>query len=407
MGYTRDVVKGVSWIGLLRFLTKAVGFVELIILARILAPAQFGAYGIALLALGLLETITETGVNIVLLQENEIDHFVSSAWIVSIFRGILISLVLFLLTPLVSSFFHSPGSKDLLYLISLVPLIRGFINPSIVKFQKHLKFNKSFFYQMSILTLDTFISIIVTYLTKNPIGIVIGLLSGVTLELFLSFIIVKPRPDLSIRPDYVKMIFHRGKWITGASIFEYLFQNIDNITVGRILGAGSLGIYQLAYSVAVVPLIEVGSVFSYVAVPVLVRISDDSRRFKNAFFKILMGTAVIGIPVSSFLILFPKVLVFLLGKKWEATVAVLPILAVLGFIKSITASSNSAFLSVKKQSYTTLITLINIIVLGATIVPFVANFGIVGAGYSSTFAALISLPVVAYLVFKIIRDMKS
>ena len=127
MGYSKDIVKGISWIGSLSFLTKAAGFLEVIILARILAPAQFGAYSIALIALGLLETITETGVNIVLIQEKNTEKYINSAWIVSIIRGIVISIVLIISAPFVSSFFHSSESLSLLYLVSVVPFLRGFI----------------------------------------------------------------------------------------------------------------------------------------------------------------------------------------------------------------------------------------------------------------------------------------
>src|SRR5579872_3516158 len=177
MGYKKDVIKGVSWTGMLSFCTKAVGFLETIILARILAPSQFGAYGIALLALGLLETLTETGVNIVLVQEKETDTYISSAWLVSIGRGLIITLALFFASPLIAEFFHSSESLFLLQLISLVPFLRGFINPAVVKFQKELQFSKNFWYQTVILFVDTAVSIIVTYLTKQPIGIVIGLLA--------------------------------------------------------------------------------------------------------------------------------------------------------------------------------------------------------------------------------------
>ena len=52
-------------------LTKAVAIGKVAILARILSPSQFGAYGVALLVLGFLEVITETGINIFLIQEKD------------------------------------------------------------------------------------------------------------------------------------------------------------------------------------------------------------------------------------------------------------------------------------------------------------------------------------------------
>ena len=113
-------------------------------MARILLPEQFGAYAVALLALGLLEVITETGVNIVLIQEQNVDDYVSSAWIVSIVRGVGIMLILLIGSPFIAGFFHSSQSLPLLYIIAIVPLLRGFINPAIVKFQKDLLFGRDF-----------------------------------------------------------------------------------------------------------------------------------------------------------------------------------------------------------------------------------------------------------------------
>ncbi|MCX6706305.1 MAG: oligosaccharide flippase family protein, partial [Candidatus Woesebacteria bacterium] len=148
MGYFKDTLKGLSWMGGLRGSTRIIAFIKILILARILSPNEFGLFGIAMLFLSLLEIISETGVNIFLIQEgDDIDSFIDTAWIVSIVRGILIALVLFLLSPTISRFFNSPQSLNIMYLISLAPLIRGFINPSVVKFQKNLLFAKEFIYR--------------------------------------------------------------------------------------------------------------------------------------------------------------------------------------------------------------------------------------------------------------------
>ena len=81
---------------LLRGSTRGLALLKMVVLARFLTPAQFGVFGIALLALAFLEIITETGINVVLIQEeDEIDSYISTAWIVSIARGVLISIAIF------------------------------------------------------------------------------------------------------------------------------------------------------------------------------------------------------------------------------------------------------------------------------------------------------------------------
>ncbi len=401
MGYTKAVVKGISWTGSLSFLTKAVGFLETIILARILAPSQFGAYGIALLALGLLETLTETGVNIVLIQEKEIEEYISSAWLVSIGRGLVITIALYLCSPLIADFFHSSESLFLLQLISLVPFLRGFINPAVVKFQKELKFSRNFWYQGVILFVDTAASIIFTYITKQPIGIVIGLLLGVCVELLLSFFVISPRPSFSFKKEYVSKIFHRGKWITLTTIFNYIFFNSDNIAVGRLLGAGSLGVYQLAYSLAVMPLIEIGNVFAFVTFPIFAKLSHDAKRLKNAFLKTTLSVMALSIPFIIIFVVFPQIFVFILGAKWAPIVSVLPILSLLGMVKAVSGSASVLFLSEIKQSYSTTITMVTIIGMLTTLVPLINRYGIVGAGIAALIGSLLAIPFILFYTRKI------
>ncbi len=396
MGYKKDAIKGISWTGLLSFSTKFIGFLEIIILAKILVPAQFGAYTVALLTLGVLEVITETGVNIILLQEKEVDRYINSAWVVSIVRGLIIAFVLFLSAPFISSFFHSKESLSLLYLISLVPIIRGFINPGIIKLQKELKFGLNFSLRFFVLFVDTVVSVVLTYITKNPTGIILGLLAGVVLETILSFILIKPRPTLSFRKDYVFQLFHRGKWVTGSAVFDYLFYNLDNIAVGRILGSASLGVYQLAYSLSVSPLAEVGKVFFQVTVPIFVKISGDSNRFKQAFVKATATIVLIVVPFVFVLVVFPQIFVLILGEKWRTLTSILPVLGILGLVKAVTASPLGVFLTVGKQKYITGVTLVSILGLSVAIIPLIERFGLAGAAYASLFGSLIAIPLLLY-----------
>ena len=92
MGYLKQTVINVSWAGILRASTRIITFIRIIVLARILTPSQFGVFGIASLVLSFLEILTETGINVFLIQEKKaIKYYINDAWLVSILRGILIS----------------------------------------------------------------------------------------------------------------------------------------------------------------------------------------------------------------------------------------------------------------------------------------------------------------------------
>jgi O-antigen/teichoic acid export membrane protein len=236
-------------------------------------------------------------------------------------------------------------------------------------------------------------------------GIVIGLITGVFVETVLSYFVVSPRPRFQIEKDYISKIFHRGKWITASTVFDYLFHNADNIVVGRLLGAASLGVYQLAYSIAVMPLSEVGKVFLHVVMPILVKIANDSSRLKSAFLKTVLSIGIITLIPSLVIFFFPQIFVWILGEKWSSLTSVLPVLAALGFVKSLSAAPYTLFLSSKKQEYTTVVTLITILGLVIPILPLVQLYGLFGAGLSALIGSVLAIPFLIYYTFRILRSL--
>ena len=402
-GYLKDTLRGISWMSALEGLIKAVAIGKIAILARILTPSQFGHYGIALLVLGFLEVLTETGINVFLIQQKEnAEEYLDSAWVVSIIRGSLIAILIIALAPFILSFFNTPGSLNLLYLVATVAFIRGFINPMEVFFQKKLEFMKVFLFQGGLYLVDAAVAVSLGLLTHSESAMIISMIVAATVEVILSFVLFTERPKLRLEKEKFMKVIHMGKWITGAGIFSYIFQNIDNVVVGRFLGTTSLGFYQQSYSISTLPVAGVGNIFSKTMFPIFVKMSDEISKLRSAFYKSL--TAIFSIALVFGIVIFffarPIILLFL-GPNWLVVEPVLKILAIFGILKAILNSSYSLFLALKMQKAIMLSEMFGIIGMGIVIYPMVTNYGIVGAGYSTIIAVLCSFPVVIINVQKI------
>lgn len=405
MGYTKEALKGITFVGLIRILTRLFSFVKTIIVARILSPYDFGLFGIATLVLVFVEILTETGVNIFLVQNRKnVDDYISTSWLVSIIRGFIISIVIFLLSSFIANFFNAPASRNLLFLISVVPLLRGFINPSVVKFQKDLRFSTEFFYRSSTFFVETLFSIFLVIITKSVAGLVWGMILGVLFEIIFSYLYARPIPKFSFNPILFKEVIGFGKWITASTIFNYFYQHGDDMAVGRLLGARNLGIYDMAYRISLVPITDIADVVFRVTFPVYVKISTDLKRLKRAFFRSLAFVVLLILPIGLVLFLFPReIIIFTLGDKWLEAAPVLRILAIFGVVRAISVFSGSIFLSLEKQKIVSLISLVGLVGLGVTIVPFVLNWGIMGAALSALVGTALTLPVVFFYLYKIFK----
>lgn len=405
MGYFKDTIKGISWAGSLRLSTRLIAFFRIAILARILTPAQFGVFGIAAFALAFVEIVTETGINVFLIQEKKkIDDYIHTAWLVSIVRGIIISLAIVLPAPFIASFFNSPESYFLLVLIGVVPFIRGFINPAIIKFQKELEFQKEFWFRLFVFFVDAAIAIILVFLIREPIGLVWGLIAGAALEVILSFLFVKPTPRFIFERERIKRVVGRGKWVTFAGIFDYLFRNLDDMSVGKLLNTSSLGLYQMAYKLSELPITEISVVISKVTFPVFTRISGDAKRLRKAFLKTIIAISGLIIPIGFLLVFFPaEIIQVVLGSQWLEAAVVLQVLAIFGIFRALSGSISILFLAVQKQELVSAVTFVNMAGLAITVIPLVLMFGMVGAGIAAIIGSLLGLIVSLYFAFRILK----
>lgn len=404
MGYKNQAIQGVSWLGAQRIVTRVLSFGRTALLARLLTPSQFGTFGIAIIVLSFMEIVTETGINVFLTQKKEtIDKYINTAWVVSILRGSIISIIIFLSAPLISGFFNTPQATNLLMIISLVPLLRGFINPSIVIFVKDLHFKKEFLYRTSVFFVESIFTIVFVLVFESFYGLAYGLVVGSLYEVVLSFIIIKPRPTFQFTKLQFREVVGRGKWLTLAGVFNYLYHNGDDIVVGRLLGTSSLGLYEMAYRISMLPITEISNTISKVTFPIFVKINEDRVRMRHAYYKSITAIALIVIPMGLIFFIFPtQIIKIVLGEQWVEAGSVLQVLAIFGVIQSLAISIVSPLYALDKQEYITVITLVSLVGLGVTIVPFVQTYGLVGAGYSALVGSLLSLPFSIYYLRKVL-----
>lgn len=404
MGYSKKAFIGISWVALLRITTRFLSLARISIIARIFTPKEFGLFGIASLVLALLEILVETGVNVILVQEkNSIRRYLGTAWVVSIIRGILISAVILILSPFIASFFNASSSLPLILLISTVPFIRGFINPAIIIYQKELQFKNEFYFRFFIFFIESIVIIIAALATNSIYSLIAGLIVGALFEVILSFIIIRQRPVFGFQADLVKEVIRKGKWVTAGGIFNYLFHNIDDIFVGKILGTVSLGFYQMAYKISILPITEIADVVAKVTFPVYAKIASDRRRLKKAFFKTFAVVSVSSLLFGFILVNFTEEIVMLvLGEKWSIIIPFLKILTIFGVIRGISGSTSALFLAIKKQEYVSIVTFVSLLVLIIIIIPLVNSAGLIGASLAALIASVAVVPIMAYFTYKVL-----
>ena len=401
MGYIKKGLLGISWWGGFRILARSISFIRIAILARILAPAQFGVFGLAALTLSSLEIITETGINVFLIQEEKNSQYINTAWVISILRGAIISLTIYSTASFITIFFKTPEAIQILKLISVIPFIKGFTNPAIINYQKNLHFKKEVYLRSMLFLVSTIVTIALAIITTATTSLVWGLIAAAIMETLFSLLFIKPLPQFKLEQNKTKKIIKQGKWVTLTGIFNHFFMTGDDLVVSKFLGKNNLGIYQMAYKISILPITEIADAFGRVSFPIYSKIAKDRQRLKKAFTKTTLTISALVIPFSVALFVFAEqFILIILGPKWIEAIPILKILAIFGAIRSITGSSSSVLLALKKQREVSYITLVSFLALIISIFPLMNKFGIIGVGIATIIGSMTALPLIIYYLRK-------
>ncbi len=399
----KRVVKGGAWVFALRTVNRGLGLVRLIILARILAPADFGLMGIALLAMATLDTFSQTGFNAALIQKKEaVESYLNSAWTITIVRGIILFVLLYLIAPYVAVFFKSPEAKPIIQVIGFSILFEAFTNIGIIYFQKELEFNKQFIYQLSGTLADFIVAVSAVLILRSVWALVFGLLAGNFVRFIASYLIHPYRPHLSSDLGRAKELFGFGKWVLGSSILIFLITQGDDIFVGKLLGVTALGFYQLAYRLSNMPATEITHVISQVTFPAYSKLQGDIPRLKEAYLKVLQVTAFLSFPIAGMIfVLAPDFTRIFLGEKWMPMVPAMQVLVLWGLIRSIGATTGPIIYAVGRPKILAKYQLFQLFMLIILIYPMTIHLGILGTSLAVLFASMGANGLAFYATIKI------
>ena len=377
---SQRVVRSVFWVFSLRIVQQLFNLGRLVILARILAPHDFGLLGIALLTMATLETFSQTGFQAALIQKKEdIKSHLDAAWTVLILRGFILFAILYLIAPYAATFFNAPEAKPIIQVIGFAILLQAFTNIGVIYFQKELEFNKECIYQFAGTLADFVVAVSAVLILRNVWALVFGLLAGNAARCIVSYFIHPYRPRLSSDLGKAKELFGFGKWILGSSILIFLLSQGDDIFVGKLLGATALGFYQLAYRLSNMPTTEITHVISRVTFPVYSKLQDNLPSLREAYLKTLQLTAFLSIPIAGLIfILAPEFTMIFLGEKWMPMVPAMQVLCILGALRSIVATMGPVFYSTGNPKIGTQLSIMQLFIMIILIYPLTMKWGIVG-----------------------------
>lgn len=400
-GLASRTVKSGMWLTVMNVTDRALQMSLLVVVAALLAPDAIGLLGIGLLTYSAVKQFTFLGIDDALIQNRDenVDTYLNTAWILYIARGILMAGIIFAIAPFVASFMNEPEAEGIVQLIALSPILLGLRNPGIVYFRKNLDFHKQAVYSLSGSFTNFGVAVGLAVAGFGVWSLVYGYVLADGMRMVVSYFVHENRPGLGFDSALAKEMLHYGKWLTGANMLSFLLSEGDDIIVGWLLTAASLGLYQVAYRIAKAPATEITQIISRVMFPAFSKLQDNKRELRSAFYRAVQITSFVAFPVGVGIItVAPAFVEAFLGQGWMGMVPAMQLIAIYGLIVSVTSNFGSIWKAVGRPDYLTKIGIIRLVVLGAIIIPLTKTYGITGTAAAVTMVYIFpTLPLDIYL----------
>ncbi len=288
------------------------------------------------------------------------------------------------------SILDRPQLTWIIRVIGMVLLCRALSNTAIVYFVKTMRFDKHFMMRTAATLVNVTVTVVLAFVLKNVWALVWGIVLSELTSLMLSYVMHPWRPRFELDRSRLGQMWRFGRWITGLSMMEFLLTTGDSVIVGRLLGASSLGLYQMSTRLSALPIREFTSVIARVTFPAFCRIQTDINRLREAFLKSIDLTSVVVMPAVGGILIFGDDIVRLfMQESWQPMISTLRILAIMGIFRCIPVGA--LFHALGKPHYLTLFMGVRIVIIALFFYPLMQRYGVNGMAWAISISSMVLL----------------
>lgn len=314
----KQLVSGLLWNALEKFLLHGVTFFIGIVLARLLSPSDFGLIGMLSVFLQIINAFVNSGLNSALVQKHDCSSLdYSTVFTVNLVIAITGAVILYFAAPSIANFYHEP----LLTPITRVLGINVILSALNIVHRSQLTIKVDFKSLAKINVINTIVGgtvgIVMAY-TGFGVWSLVGQSMASTLSgMVLLPIYSKWKPSIRFSKQSFKQLFGYGSKLLVTSIYSVIINNISTLFIGRTYSSKDLGFYTKANQTPNTISNFIYGILGTVTFPVMSEIKEDKERMLRLYKKALYTTAMLVFPMMMlFCVLSKSFIVIALTEKW-------------------------------------------------------------------------------------------
>ena len=325
-----QAVRGVLWSAVERFSVQGIQFVLSIIIARLVAPSEYGLIAMLGIFLAIAQTFIESGFSNALIQKKdrtEIDF--STVFYFNIVVSLVVYLILFLSAPYIALFYKEPLLDIITKWVGLNIIISALSIVQRAKLTIQLNFKTQAKASLIAVIVSGICGITMAYYGYGVWALVCQSLLNNLLNTLLLWVFARWMPAFIFSWQSFKGLFSFGSKLLLSGLLHTIYLNLYTLVIGRKYSATDVGYYNRSYSLAQYPSVNIVGVITRAIYPIQCEMQHDEERLSSSFIQYLRMSCYIIFPLMVGLAVLSKPMVLvLLTDKWVSMSELLSILCI-------------------------------------------------------------------------------
>jgi O-antigen/teichoic acid export membrane protein len=367
-------------------LDKLIAAGQMAILARLLAPVDFGLMALSATVLVALLTLSELGVETALVSRGEPGpEDLQVAWTLSVARGLALAVCVWLFADFVAAFFRTADLAALLRVHAFALLLQGAQSPALAVLLRDLDLSRRVKLDLTRRLVETVATIALAVWLRSAWALLWGQVLSFTVGCLLSHRIAPSPLRLSLDRQALARFTRSVKYVNATTIFIFCVTSGGEFVIGRLQGAEALGFYQVALTLPVLLGTRVAILMHQVSFPAYAKLRNDRAGLVRAFsFQMGLAGAIV-LPVAcGIALLAPEVVTVVFGPRWAETIVPLRALCLFSVCAGLSGVMASLHYGMDRPEIQRRIWAVQFVMYAATIVPLTERLGVLGAASALT-----------------------
>ena len=327
--------------------TQVVTWACTLVVARLLTPADYGLFGMAMVYQGLVGVIYDLGLEDSIVRQRDLDdEQIARLGGLSALYGVGFALLTVALSGPIARFYGEPAVQWILRVLALSTVIEAIQMLPRAMLARELRFRT-----LALIDGVAALSLAVATLLYALAGfhyraLAYAAVSSAVISTATAYVVAPRRFALPRRRSGLRPAMGFGIQVVLARIAWYVYTHADFAVISRLLGKAALGSYTFAWALATLPVDRFSALVARVVPGVFSAVQHDTAALRRYWLGTTEGLAFVVLPIAGGLAVAAEdVILLALGERWRAAIMPLRLLAIYGGFRALGAMISPVLIS--------------------------------------------------------------